>query len=172
MGMDVYGKNPISERGSYFRNNVWWWRPLAEFICETHPEIAEHCEDWHSNSGYGLGATKSLELAKVLQADIDSGLVAEYEKRYNEWRANLPRTDCPHCGATGVRSDEVGVAHGMPNKELKQEIQILTGRTHGWCNGCDGVGTTENFGASYPFSVENVQEFVGFLSECGGFQIC
>ena len=24
--------------GSYFRNNVWWWRPLWSFVCE-------HCHD-------------------------------------------------------------------------------------------------------------------------------
>jgi hypothetical protein len=29
MGMDVYGKEPKSDKGEYFRNNVWWWRPLA-----------------------------------------------------------------------------------------------------------------------------------------------
>jgi hypothetical protein len=60
----------------------------------------------------------------------------------------------------------------MPEKELSAEIQILVGRTHGWCNACDGVGTRESFAAGYPFSVENVQEFADFLSDCGGFQIC
>ena len=32
MGMDVYGRRPKSERGEYFRNNIWWWHPLADFI--------------------------------------------------------------------------------------------------------------------------------------------
>jgi hypothetical protein len=61
---------------------------------------------------------------------------------------------------------------GQHNKELSPEVQILTGRTHGWCNGCDGVGTQEAWDLSYPFSVENVEEFARFLSECGGFSIC
>jgi hypothetical protein len=35
MGFDVYGKSARSEKGEYFRNNVWWWRPLAEYVLET-----------------------------------------------------------------------------------------------------------------------------------------
>ena len=32
MGFDVYGKDPDpgSGSGEYFRNNVWWWRPLRD----------------------------------------------------------------------------------------------------------------------------------------------
>ena len=40
MGMDVYGENPKNEKGEYFRNNVWWWRPLGDFVCSNYEEIA------------------------------------------------------------------------------------------------------------------------------------
>ena len=33
MGMDVFGKNPTSEVGKYFRRNVWHWRRLADLVC-------------------------------------------------------------------------------------------------------------------------------------------
>lgn len=172
MGMDVIGVNPRSEVGSYFRNNIWWWRPLAEYILNEHGDIASACEYWHSNDGDGLDGDLSVQLADALQDDLDNGKVAKFEREYNEWRASLPRTDCEHCNATGIRTDKVGVEMGMHDKELSSEVQILTGRTHGWCNACDGVGSQENFDAGYPFTVENVQEFVMFLRDCGGFQIC
>ena len=35
MGMDVYGLNP----DKYFRNNVWWWRPLWDYVCNTCYDI-------------------------------------------------------------------------------------------------------------------------------------
>lgn len=172
MGMDVIGVNPKSEKGSYFRNNVWWWRPLADFCLNRHPDIAEKCEYWHTNDGDGLDEEDSVLLAEALREDIRSGLAGEYERNYNEWRASLPREACELCDCTGIRTDKVGVENGMPEKELSAEIQILVGRTHGWCNACDGVGTRESFASGYPFSVENVQEFADFLSDCGGFQIC
>ncbi len=34
MGMDVYGRNPSSEEGEYFRASVWTWGPIYSFICE------------------------------------------------------------------------------------------------------------------------------------------
>lgn len=172
MGMDVYGLNPKNEKGEYFRNNVWWWRPLADYICETHPHIAEKCEHWHSNDGDGLDEDNSIALALALLDDIKEGKVEAYERSYNLWRASLPREACNLCDCTGIRNDKVGEDMGMPTKELSPEVQILTGRTHGWCNACQGVGTTESWLSSYPFSSENVAEFAEFLRNCGGFQIC
>ena len=77
MGMDVIGVNPTNDRGSYFRNNVWWWRPLADFICNNYGEIASACENWHSNDGDGLDAEMSKSLAQSLTADLGNGKVAQ-----------------------------------------------------------------------------------------------
>lgn len=172
MGMDVIGVNPKNEVGSYFRNNVWWWRPLADFIQEKYPDVYDNCELWHSNDGDGLDGEDSALLASYIRADLANGTVAEYERNYNEWRASLPREACELCNCTGIRTDKVGVEMGMPDKELSPEVQILVGRTHGWCNSCDGIGTKESWQSNYPFSEENVREFADFLEGCGGFQIC
>lgn len=174
MGMDVYGREPKSEKGSYFRNNVWWWRPLWEYCCEVGAEIIddEVASGGHYNDGIGLDEDDAVALAKTLQAELDSGRTAEYERKHNEFRASLPRENCEFCGATGIRTDEVGVEMGMPTKALDEAEAILTGRTHGWCNACRGVGTTESWQSSYPFSADNVREFAEFCAESGGFQIC
>ena len=171
MGMDIIGKKPKNEKGKYFRNNVWWWRPLATFICDTYPDIAEKCEYWGSNDGDGLDAKTSRQLAKLIRQDLANGKVAEFEREYNTWRAELPREKCSFCEATGIRRDEVGQENGMPDKELAEEVKIWVGREFGWCNACQGVGTTENWNAGYPFSIENVEEFTEFLENCGGFEI-
>lgn len=172
MGMDVYGKNPKGDAGEYFRNNVWWWRPLADYIITQHPDLASGCEHWHSNDGDGLDEAAAEELAKRLRDDINSGRVKRYARERNEYLASLPREVCDLCEGTGIRTDKVGVDMGMPDRPLSPEVAILTGRTHGWCNGCDGVGTKEAWQAGYPFDEANVDEFALFLEECGGFSIC
>lgn len=172
MGMDVFGKNPKSEKGEYFRNNVWWWRPLAIYCEDVHPDLTAACEYWHSNDGDGLDEADAEALGHALLADIASGVTAEWSNDYYRRLSELPRRDCELCGTTGIRRDEVGQEMGMPDKALSTEVAILTGREFGWCNACDGVGTMESWEANYPFSVENVQEFAEFLLECGGFQIC
>lgn len=171
MGMDVYGKNPTSEKGEYFRNNVWYWRPLWQYCVAVAPELCETV-DGDTNGGDGLDEAGALELAKRLRDELESGATAENERQYNEWRASLPWDDCSLCGATGIRTDAVGVEMGMPEKELSPEEAMFAGRSHGWCNGCRGYGKTESWQTNYPFSVENVREFVEFLQDSGGFSIC
>jgi len=171
MGMDVIGTNPTTETGEYFRNNVWWWRPLWNYCCEIAPDICEKVSG-HTNDGDGLNAEQAIALANMLYTELWEGRTAVWKKTYDEWRSNLPRENCTICNATGIRSDSIGVEHGWPLKELQPEVQILTGRTHGSCNACFGIGTTENWAASYPFSVENVANFAQFCSESGGFSIC
>jgi len=174
MGMDVFGKNPTTEEGKYFRNNVWWWRPLWEYCCVAGEGIIseEVAEDGHMNDGAGLDTDGAMALGVLLLEEIAAGRTAEYEARYNAHLATLPRKDCNLCEMTGIRTDEVGVKGGMPEQELSPENQILLGRTRGWCNGCDGVGTREAWGLSYPFDISNVREFAEFCKASGGFQIC
>lgn len=173
MGMDVFGKNPTTDKGEYFRNNVWWWRPLWQYCCEVGAEVIsdEVAEGGCYNSAYGLDEDGAKALSEILFGELWNGRTAEYERKYNEHLATLPRVNCEFCDATGIRSDAVGVEHGMPTRELEPEVQILTGRTHGTCNSCRGVGTVESWEMSYPFSVENVKEFAYFLADCGGFEI-
>jgi hypothetical protein len=171
MGMDVFGKNPVNETGEYFRNNVWWWRPLWNYCYDVAPHLLIGVSG-STNDGDGLEADDTQELVNILKVELEAGRTLEYQTEYNAELANLPRQDCELCETTGIRSDEVGFNAGMDKRELSPEVQILTGRTHGWCNACDGIGTKENWSAGYPFSVENVQEFVDFLASSGGFEIC
>lgn len=150
MGMDVYGKNATSEKGHYFRNNVWWWRPLWDYCCAVS-FVAQQVENGHSNDGDGLDADDSRTLSETLWAEIDSGRTLAYEKAYNDRLAAMPDEECEHCHGTGKRFDAY---------------------VQGDCNGCEGKGSKRPFATWYPFTVENVREFAEFLKDCGGFRIC
>lgn len=172
MGMDVYGKDPINKAGEYFRRNVWGWHPLWEYVEDVHPEIAELVEHAHTNDGDGLNKKDSLRLAEAIQHDIKSGKVADYVNSRNAHLASLPLNDCELCQATGIRTDEVGVQSGQPEKELSDERKIVLGRDKGWCNGCDGLGKTPAWETNYHLYPEDLVEFAQFLQGCGGFEIC
>lgn len=157
MGMDVYGKAPTSEAGEYFRNNLWWWRPLADFLTDTYPELTYACEYWQSNDGDGLDAEGSAALALVLNRDLDNGTVDAYATNRAVDLACLPLQECWLCHGTGSRTDEIGRRYGLDKP--------------GACNGCQGAGKTPHPDTQYPFTVENVREFTTFLTACGGFEI-
>jgi hypothetical protein len=159
MGMDVCGKQPTTEHGEYFCNNVWWWRPLAEYMFEIAPEIAANCRHWHSNDGDGLNGHDSLRLAELLQKEIDSGRTAAYAKCRESELEMAPDERCFLCEGTGTRKPVPECGAGDPTKGGIP------------CNGCAGHGYTRAWATKYHFSVENVREFVTFLRGCGGFEI-
>ena len=172
MGMDVFGKSPTSKKGEYFRNNVWWWHPLWEYCLTQHGDICAKVTEGHYNSGDGLDADDAKALGAALLADIETGATAKYEAEYNTLLSSLPLHDCTFCEGTGIRGDEVGMKSGMPTRALDEAAAILYGRTHGWCNACQGSGKEPDWATNYPFNVANVREFAEFLLECGGFEIC
>lgn len=157
MGMDVMGRNATSETGTYFRRNVWGWRPLWSYVEDMHADIAAKVEHGQSNDGDGLDAEDSYELGLKLYNDIADGITARYVAERDAAIAAMPDKPCEYCGATGVRTDAVGVEMGMDQKK--------------WCNACDGKGSVRPWEASYGLEVEDVREFADFLVDCGGFNI-
>jgi len=151
MGMDVYGKKPKNEKGEYFRNNVWWWRPLWSFCVLTYPDVAGKVQDGHSNSGDGLNSIDSKKLAKLIKQDLDSGNVHKYAVERQAYLDSLPLKGCEHCNCTGIRDDQY---------------------VKGTCNACHGLGEVKDWATQYPFDVQNVVQFQEFLDNCGGFSIC
>jgi hypothetical protein len=93
MGMDVIGNDPENETGEYFRNNVWWWRPLWNYCEVVAPELTKTVKYAQSNDGDGLKAKESLLLSKLLFNEVQSGRTAEYEAKYYKELAELPVVD-------------------------------------------------------------------------------
>ena len=142
-------KNP----GGYFRNNVWWWRPLWNYVTELCDDILteDDIEHGHNNSGRLIDQEKCLVIAKRLVDELQSGRVSLYKEARQRHLESLPQEDCDLCDATGVRNDEY---------------------VQGECNACHGKGTKPHWDTHYPFDEENVEEFKNFVKECGGFTIC
>ena len=181
MGMDVYGLNPTPEAparpdenmpeawqekawldyfdgqaksGQYFRNNVWWWRPLWDYVCNLCPEVLseEDCDAGHSNSGHEIDAETCKYIANALKIELDNGGVESYKVLYDRSIEALPQQVCFCCGGNGKG------AHYSEGKDT--------------CHVCKGSGKVENSGKSYPFEVDNVKDFQHFVENCGGFSIC
>lgn len=144
MGMDVYGKKPKNEKGKYFRNNVWWWHPLWEYVEYAFPDIAEKVPYAHSNDGDGLNAKDSKLLALKLRKNLKDGKVAQYAKEREEI-IKLGKIEYLH------NRKQQAMLEGKNEEDLPKDFY--------WPE-------------MYPFSEKNVVEFAEFLENCGGFSIC
>ena len=179
MGFDVYGLKPETDvipdqpnwsqkyneeeakayfawqsntPGAYFRNNVWWWRPLWDFVCETCNDILseDDIKTGAYNDGHKIGKTKSKKIASRLRKVLRNGECESYKIQYDFNNVAAEDVECDLCNGTGKRED----------------MKVPNG-----CNGCSGKGFKRPFQTNYPFSVANVKEFERFCEESGGFEI-
>ena len=116
MGMDVYGLNPElkSEKpeidwndsteeqrdqyfeainvfesenpGYYFRNNVWWWRPLWHYTCNVCESVmtVEDIQKGEYNEGYEYSPELTAKMVELLEIDIANNGHHLYEKEHLE----------------------------------------------------------------------------------------
>ena len=186
MGFDLYGLNPKGDipkpvitdweddnqasaffkyqdetPGSYFRANVWWWRPLWQYVTVACYDILteKDMERGDYNDGHRISKTKANRIASRLKKLDKDGSIMKYESEYKAYLKSLPREDCNICEGTGVREDEIGRKAREKDEEYK-------------CNGCLGEGKRDNFGTHYPFESEEVIRFAEFCEQSGGFEIC
>jgi hypothetical protein len=146
MGMDINGRKPTGERGEYFRNNVWWWRPLADYCITVAPDICAACRYWHSNDGDGLDAAGAFALAEALQKEIDAGRTETYARRYASEQELMPNEPCGICAGTGVRTPFVGNGAARARCDRRQATRDLHVRNVPTKNRChyvapDGLAT-------------------------------
>ena len=193
MGMDVMGKNPKNAKGEYFRNNVWWWRPLWEFCEFVAPELTDMVEYGYSNDGDGLDGDDARKLGNALRKALRKGVAKSYIDERQKWLDSLPISPCAHCEAGGTRKwlrnvvtneTKPAVTYDLMEvmtNEQQHNGQLPTYTYHepetGWvvetkeCNACAGVGGTKSWEHNYPLNEENIREFATFLVNCGGFEI-
>ena len=73
-------------KGIYFRNNCWWWRPLWDFCYNVAPELisSELWANGHHNSGAGLNGEDAKLLGEKLLKEVYNGGAKEFKKYHQE----------------------------------------------------------------------------------------
>ncbi len=155
--------------GDYFRNNVWWWRPLWNFVCES-------CDDFltdkdmgkgDSNSGYKISKTKAIKISKRLFEELANGNVDNLERQHTLRMAKAE-----------AHNKEVREELDRITKECKDKFPIHADKLvpanypEPYKTQWDETYAKEDWAASYPFNAENVKNFAEFCQQSGGFTIC
>ena len=195
--------------GEYFRNNVWWWRPLWEYTCYYAGELLsdEDKEMGHSNSGHRINKKKAGYIGIKLLDLVNSGHAKDYEdehmkkleiaKEHNKGVEKacemLQEIVRDKAFRVVVQKELLTIQHSSEyvDKAIDGDLD-LTDELHKLEEKHKKIKTTSiapcdypekekadwdelqaqrNWDDSYPFSVENVEEFAHFCMESGGFEI-
>jgi len=132
---------PKNESGKYFRAIGGWWKPLADFVIDTCPELLRDGEidGWYSNTGHIVDVDIAIAIADKLDDLIKRGSA---KRREIELMIAFPPIRCGYCEGTGSKDKSK-------------------------CEMWDGKGEIERA----HFSEENVKKFAEFCRNSGGFDI-
>ena len=138
--------------GHYFRNNVWWWRPLAQYVLQLMGN--EFTED-----------EQARKIADRLEQELKTNRVKTVEKFYK---------------VRMKKAQEENKIVEQKHEELKKIVAEKTGKDNlvprdypePFNSQWNDIQKQFNYESSYPFSEENVIDFMRFCRESGGFQIC
>lgn len=139
--------------GYYFRNNVWYWRPLWFFVCnEIAPKIlsSDDLEKGMYNDGHVISAIKANHIADKIKEFDKSGELNAFAEEFEETRNSLPKVLCEVCSGKGFLNNE---------------------SYQGKCKGCDGEGKDYPIQKQYPLCADNIRDFGKFCRHSGGFAI-
>ena len=153
--------------GAYFRNNVWWWRPLWSFVCE-------HCEDILTEKDINSGCYNdahiisrrkaeaiAVRLEDVIESEETEMWIKEHEDNMQQAKRNNKQVEAEL-------------------EELKKLVEVETGNPDiypaiypdKFKKKYDEVYGKRDWASSYPFSKDNVINFIKFARQSGGFSIC
>jgi len=161
---NAYEEWELENPGVYFRNNVWWWRPLWHYVCIACHGIlsGKDIANGQFNGGHRISKTKSLRIAAKLRARIKSGDVVDYydrhQKEYNEAKEH---------------NKKIQILMDALHERVKEQYGDIVPRDYpephktDW----DNLQAQKKWEASYPFDINNVKEFAEFCEQSGGFEI-
>ena len=81
--LDKYEEQVV---GDYFRNNVWFWRPLWMFVCNNcHDILSEkNMRGGSFNNGHIISKTKATRIGKRLKKLFLNGTAKKFEIENNK----------------------------------------------------------------------------------------
>lgn len=84
--MDIFGRSPKNERGEYFRNNWWGWRPLWTLTVMLCEDILneEDIQGGQSNDGHIISAEKAIKIAKRINEKLKDGTIKTVVNEQNK----------------------------------------------------------------------------------------
>jgi hypothetical protein len=164
MGFDLYGNNKGNSTGEYFRNNVWWWRRLADYVCEHTKVVNEKdFEKWQYNDGHQVSKEEAEQIANQLEHLISTGHTEKYAKKVQKeikvaktTNKNVDKLFEDLHRAVAVATGKELVPNEYP-KVLKEQ----------W----DKIYKLRDSRENYPFNIQNVKEFIQFCRNSNGFRI-
>ncbi len=152
--------------GEYFRANVWFWRPIWNFVCAACDDFLseDDMDAGGSNSGDRICKTKANRIASRLRKLDKQGIIQTWEDEmlitFNEAKEHNKSIN----EEMDIFQDKMRIKYGSDVVPYNYDIHDKTT----W----DSIYSKRSWASSYPASRDEVVRFGIFCEQSGGFEIC
>ena len=156
--------------GVYFRANVWFWRPIWNFVCEMCPDILteDEFEKGHYNDNHLIEEDRAKDIAKRLREKMD--LARERQKKFEAEAPNKEHFNKMLEDAARFIFENIS----KPKSELitcPGDMQIHDPENYKRWETLTHYDNIKFDEMSYPINAEYIEEFANFAEHSGGFRI-
>lgn len=164
---DAVDKYESRVKGDYFRANVWWWRPIWNFVTNYCDDILsdKDIEKGSFNDGHFINKAKSKKIASRIKTLIKDGTAKKIEDEYNTLSEKARKHNSKVDAMLDDLKEEV-------IKETKKDNIVPSDYPKKFKDRWDEIYKMRSWADSYPFDVEYLESFADFSEQSGGFEIC
>ena len=172
MGFDLYGESPKNKKGEYFRNNVWWWRPLWQYVAVECSDIItdKDVQAGGFNDCHLINESKAKQIADRLLSLCKEGKPQAIQEQYK--KDSEPQIKFNEMCDKAARYLYDNIVDKQDGKitcpgDMKEHDPDNYER---WSQ-LASMGKIQFIQTNYPFDANNVKEFAEFCKDSGGFTI-
>lgn len=157
-----------TNKGVYFRNNVWWWRRLADYILEHTKCVDEQDFDkWQHNDGHEVDEETAIQIANQLEHLVKTGHAEQYRAEIEKERQEAKKHNEKVEKMLEQLKEKVAKETGKDIENTAPSEYPEKYNLEWW-----DIINKKDYRDSYPFEIDNVKEFIEFAKNSGGFRIC
>jgi len=152
--------------GEYYRANVWFWRPVWNFVCSACDDIMsdKDMDAGCSNSGDRISKTKSIRIAQRLDKLDKMGIIQTWEDEMMIPFKKAEKNNKQVRKEMDAFQKKMARKYGddiVPSKYPKEDYDKWS-----------AIYSKEDWAGSYPPSRDAIVRFSKFSRQSGGFEIC
>lgn len=172
MGMDIYGKDPRSKTGEYFRASIWTWPTIRQLMVYLNAaeKLNLNLDGFEYNEGHGLKSQEECDrMANALESYINGAdelfetkadSTIEFAKRIKT-QIERGEVDVENLQDAGIQAYAISSATEKV-EDMPTLKEILSGPSQIMISQPD---------LDFEDQAEMVREWICFLRCCGGFSI-
>lgn len=124
MGYDLYAVKPSSEKFGYFRSNIWYWRPLWNYVAILSKDILtnDDIEEGNYNNDHIINSELSVTIGNRILESFSNNVFTDFKDKFEKEKEDLDKENVCSNSNNNTSSSENFYKNYILDKDLLEEF--------------------------------------------------